>query len=199
MLALARDVQEKDEMTHEEQDAIEKIEPVEKDLRQEETGDQGLLDKQTCAAESGEVQALVDRLKRLQAEFENYRKRMQREMQSLEDRVSDREILDFLPLFDNMERAFSSYSGNDDAGSFIEGMEKIYAQFSQVLRHKGIAPMEVLGERFDPAKHEALLSVESDEEENVILEEFERGYVHHERLLRPSKVKVSKGKPKTEE
>jgi len=196
LLALARDVQEKDEMTHEEQDAIEKIEPVEKDLRQEETGDQG---QQTCTAESGEVQALVDRLKRLQAEFENYRKRMQREMQSLEDRVSDREILDFLPLFDNMERAFSSYSGNDDAGSFIEGMEKIYAQFSQVLRHKGIAPMEVLGERFDPAKHEALLSVESDEEENVILEEFERGYVHHERLLRPSKVKVSKGKPKTEE
>lgn len=186
-------------MSHDECDATKPTEPAETDLQQEESTEVGLSAQDTCSAEEEETRSFVDRLKRLQAEFENYKKRVQREMGSLEERISDREILDFLPLFDNMERAFMSYSGNNDAGSFIEGIERIFAQFSQVLRHKGIAPIEVLGQRFDLAKHEALLSVESDEEENLVLEEFERGYLRNGRLLRPSKVKVSRGKPKTEE
>jgi len=193
------DAQEKDMMSHEKDDAANKTKPTTTDLQQEESTEVGQSVQDTCSAEEEEKRSFVDRLKRLQAEFENYRKRVQREMESLEERISDQEILDFLPLFDNMERAFISYSGNSDAGSFIEGIERIFAQFSQVLRHKGIAPTEVLGQRFDPAKHEALLSVESDEEENLVLEEFERGYLRNGRLLRPSKVKVSRGKPRMEE
>ena len=141
-----------------------------------------------------EIQSYIDRLKRLQAEFENYKKRVLRDMASLEERVSDREVLDFLPLYDNLERAFASYSGNNDAQSFIEGIERIFAQFDQILKQKGITPIEAEGALFDPALHEALLSVESDQEPNVILEEFERGYLRRGRVLRPSKVKVSKGK-----
>lgn len=186
-------------MSHEESDATKPTEPAQKDFQQEESTQVGLSAQDTCSAGEEETRSLIDRLKRLQAEFENYRKRVQREMESLEERISDRETLDFIPLFDNMERAFMSYSGDSDAGSFIEGIERIFAQFSQVLRHKGVAPIEVLGQRFDPAKHEALLSVESDEEENLVLEEFERGYLRNGRLLRPSKVKVSRGKPRTEE
>ena len=186
-------------MRHEEKDAAIKTEATKTGIQKEECTEVGLSAQDTCSAEEEETRSFVDRLKRLQAEFENYRKRVQREMESLEERVSDREILDFLPLFDNMERALLSYSGSNDAGSFIEGIERIFAQLSQVLRHKGIGPIEVLGQRFDPAKHEALLSVESDEEENLILEEFERGYLHNGRLLRPSKVKVSRGKPNMEE
>lgn len=186
-------------MSHEKNDAINTTEPVNMDKQQEEAMKLDLTAQDTCSAEEEETRSLVDRLKRLQAEFENYKKRVQREMGSLEERISDREILDFIPLFDNMERAFMSYSGNNDVGSFIEGIERIFAQFSQVLKHKGVVPIEVLGRRFDPAKHEALLSVESDEEENMVLEEFERGYLRNERLLRPNKVKVSRGKPKTEE
>lgn len=153
----------------------------------------------TLAEKEEEIRSYIDRLKRLQAEFENYKKRVQRETGSLEERVSDREILAFLPLYDNMERAFTDFSGNNDAASFIEGIERIFAQFNQILKQKGVAPIDAFGKRFDPANHEALLSVESDEEENVVLEEFECGYLRNGRLLRPSKVKVSKGKRQTEE
>jgi molecular chaperone GrpE len=170
------------------------------DVKETDSQQSDLAGRETSFAEKkGEIGSYVDRLKRLQAEFENYKKRVQRETGSTEERISDREILDFLPLFDNMERAFTSYSGNNDVTSFVEGVERIFAQFDQLLKHKGVSPIEVLGQRFDPARHEALLSVESDEGENVILEEFERGYLRNGRLLRPSKVKVSKGKPKTEE
>jgi len=156
------------------------------------------LEAQLVAKEE-EVQSCIDRLKRLQAEFENYRKRMQREIGTFEKRISDREILDFLPLYDNMERAFTSFSGNHDATLFVEGIKRIFAQFGQILKQKGVCPIEALGTRFDPAQHEALLSVESDGEENMILEELERGYKRDGRLLRPSKVKVSRGRLQTEE
>ena len=151
------------------------------------------------AKKDEDIRGYIDRLKRLQAEFENYKKRVLRDMASLEARVSDREILDFLPLYDNLERAFASYNGNNDVQSFIEGVERIFGQFDQILKQKGITPIEAVGNLFDPAKHEALLSVESDKEKNVILEEFERGYMRHGRVLRPSKVKVSKGKKETKE
>ncbi len=151
------------------------------------------------AQKDEEIRGYIDRLKRLQAEFENYKKRVLRDMASLEERVSDREILDFLPLYDNLERAFASYNGNNDAQSFIEGIERIFAQFDQILKQKGIVPIDAEGTLFDPTKHEALLSVESDKEKNVILEEFERGYMRNGRVLRPSKVKVSKGIKATKE
>ena len=169
---------------------VQETDPQQSELAGRETG---------FAEKEEEIRSYIDRLKRLQAEFENYKKRVQRETGSTEERISDREILDFLPLYDNMERAFTSYSGNNDVASFVEGVERIFAQFDQLLKQKGVSPIEVLGQRFDPARHEALLSVESDGGENVILEEFERGYLRNGRLLRPSKVKVSKGKPKTEE
>ena len=168
-------------------------------LQAEAKQDDLFVQEPALADKEEEICSYIDRLKRLQAEFENYKKRVQREMGSLEELISDREILDFLPLFENMERAFTSYSGDNDAASFIEGIERIFAQFSRILKQKGVSAIEALGERFDPAKHEALLGVESDEEGNLILEEFERGFLRNERLLRPSKVKVSKGKLQTEE
>jgi len=157
------------------------------------TKDDFLLEKEE------EIRSHVDRLKRLQAEFENYKKRVLHEMANLEERISDREILYFLPLYDNLQRAFTSFSGNNDAQSFIEGIERIFAQFDEIFKQKGVSPIETIGSLFDPAKHEALLSVESDKERNEILEEFERGYLRNGRVLRPSKVKVSKGKTETEE
>lgn len=174
---------------------------------EEKTETQGLKAKEQDLTAQGdllaekeeEIRSYVDRLKRLQAEFENYKKRVLREMASVEERISNKEILDFLPLFDNLQRAFSSYNGNNDAHSFIEGVERIFAQFDQILKQKNVAPIEAIGQLFDPTKHEALMSVCSDKAPNVILEEFERGYMRNGRLLRPSKVKVSRGKQPTEE
>ena len=150
------------------------------------------------AAKDEEIRSYVDRLQRLQAEFENYKKRMLREIGQLEERIIDREIIDFIPLYDNLQRAFASYSDETDAASFVGGVEKIFAQFDQILKGKGVTPIPSEGEKFDPTKHEALLSVESSEERNTILEEFERGYERNGRVLRPCKVKVSKGQLDTE-
>ncbi len=102
----------------------------------------------------------------------------------------------FIPIYDNLERAFRSFNRNNDKDSFVEGMEKIFAGFRHLLENEGIEQVEAVGRRFDPGLHEALLAVESDEEPNIILEEFERGYLRRGRLLRPSRVKVSK--PKSE-
>jgi len=141
-----------------------------------------------------EISSYIDRLKRLQAEFENYKRRIKRESATQEEKIADRVILDFLPLYDNMERAFSNFNGNKDTSALVEGMEKIFAQFDQLLRQKGVDRVNAVGELFDPARHEALLSVVSDREKNLILEEFECGYLRNGRVLRPSKVKVSKEK-----
>ncbi len=78
-------------------------------------------------------------------------------------------------------------------------MERVFAQFAEILKQKGVSPIQVIGQLFDPARHEALLGVQSDQEPNVVLEEFETGYLRNGRVLRPSKVKVSKGKGQREE
>lgn len=150
-------------------------------------------------AKDEEIRSYVDRLQHLQAEFENYKKRVLRDMGQLEERIVDREILDFIPLYDNLQRAFANYSDETDATTFVAGVEKIFAQFDQILKGKGVTPIPAEGEMFDPTKHEALLSVESSEEKNTILEEFERGYERNGRVLRPCKVKVSKGQLDTHE
>jgi len=150
-------------------------------------------------AKDEEIRSYIDRLQRLQAEFENYKKRVLRDMGQLEERIVDREILDFIPLYDNLQRAFANYSDETDATSFVAGVEKIFAQFDQILKGKGVTPIPAEGEMFDPTKHEALLSVESSQEKNTILEEFERGYERNGRVLRPCKVKVSKGQLDTQE
>ena len=148
---------------------------------------------------STELREVIDRLQRLQAEFENYKKRTMREMQQLDDRVSDREILAILPLYDNLQRAFASFAADGDKGSLIAGVEQIFAQFNQILDDKGVKRIPALGSTFDPALHEALLGVASDQEKNTILEEFSPGYTRSGRTLRPSKVAVSQGPASIEE
>ena len=149
------------------------------------------------ADESGkndeEFRNLVDRLKRLQAEFENYKRRSSREIESVAERITDRVILEFLPLYDNLQRAFANYASDKNVEGFVAGMERIFAQFTQLLEQKGVKKIEAVGKKFDPALHEALLSVESDEEKNTVIEEFSPGYMREGRVLCPSKVTVSKG------
>jgi len=169
--------------------------------------DKTIEEKTEARAEAAEIeevkeedksQDLVDRLKRLQAEFENYKRRSNREMESLAERISDRVILEFLPLYDNLQRAFENYASDKNVEGFVAGVERIFAQFTQILEQKGVTKIEAVGEKFDPALHEALLSVESDEEKNTVIEEFSAGYMRGGRVLCPSKVTVSKGPAKEE-
>lgn len=135
---------------------------------------------------------LKERLQRLHADFENYKKRIARENEELFRRLEDALLLEILPIYDNFERAFRSFTKNNDKDSFVEGMERIFAQFHALLESKGVRIIPALGELYDPALHEALITVETDDPGGKVLEEFERGYQRAGRVLRPSKVKVSK-------
>ncbi len=146
-----------------------------------------------------ELQSYVDRLQRLQADFENYKKRMARDIASLEERVSDQVILGFLTPYENLERAFRSYASDQSVEPFVAGVERIFAQFVQILEQRGVERIPVVGEPFDPALHEALLTAPSDEEKNTIIEEFSPGYRRNGRVLRASKVAVSQGPTQVEE
>lgn len=148
---------------------------------------------------SDELRATIDRLQRLQAEFENYKKRALRDSVLYEQRVSDRLIVDFLPLYDNLERAFQSFASNEDVDTFVAGVEQIFGQFKQVLESMDVERIDVTDQSFDPAIHEAMLSVPSDVQKNLILEEFTPGYMREERVLRPSRVSVSQGPALSEE
>ena len=153
----------------------------------------------TAATADDALRGMVERLQRLQAEFENYKKRMAREAARIEERTADRVIGDIIGLYDNVERAFESYADDHNVASFVAGVEQIFGQFSQLLEKLGVTRIPAIGETFDPAIHEALLCVPSKMRENAILEEFLPGYTRDGRVLRPSKVSVSQGPGSMEE
>lgn len=148
--------------------------------------------KEELAEKRERIEDYQSKLQRLQADFENYKKRQRTEREEAIRRAKDEAILNFVPIYDNFARAFKSFHHNDDKESFLEGVEKIYAQFDEVLRKLSVEPIEAEGDQFDPSKHEALMRVESEEHgHNEVVEEFERGYCHEDRVLKPSKVKVN--------
>ena len=138
-----------------------------------------------------ERDALQDRLLRTAAEFDNYRKRMDRDRRDLADHAAGEAIKDLLPIIDNLERALQA-SAQDDP--LRKGVELIHKQMVEMLRKRGVTPIEALGADFDPNVHEAVTHEESDQHrEGEVMEELQRGYKVGERLLRPSMVKVAKG------
>jgi len=156
------------------------------------------LEKELAEKEE-KIRDLKDRLRHLKADFENYKKRQGNRTEEKVDKEKGNLIMDLVPIYDNLDRAFKSFEKNDDKESFIEGIERIYAQFDEFLEKNDVELIGAEGEQFDPSKHEALMRIESNEyENNEIVEEFERGYRYKEQVLKPSKVKVNI-KPSPEE
>ena len=133
-------------------------------------------------------------LMRQSAEFDNFRKRTERERQMLEETAAFNIIHELLPLVDNLERALGAEAGADGADAYRKGVELIHRELQDILRRRGVKPIEALGVEFDPHVHQAV-SYEPAEDRNdgEIVEEFRRGYKLGDRLLRPSMVKVAKG------
>ena len=134
-----------------------------------------------------------DRLLRKTAEFDNYRKRTERERSQLSETAAASLIEDLLPLVDDMERALKV-----DAGAEVEsirrGVELIYKQLVETLRRRGVKPIESLGADFEPHFHQAVAHEPAEgHREGEVTEEFRRGYMLGDRLLRPAMVKVAKG------
>jgi molecular chaperone GrpE len=171
-----------------------------KEGEREEAGDSAMQPIEIPVEEKGnELRSCIDRLQRLQAEFENYKKRTARDIATLEERVADQVILDFLTPYENLERAFRGYASDRDVEPFITGVEQIFAQFAWILEQRGVERIPSEGAAFDPALHEALLTAPSEHERNTIIEEFSPGYRRNGRVLRVSKVTVSQGPAVQEE
>lgn len=142
----------------------------------------------------GERDALLDRLARLQAEFENARKRAAKEQQDFREYAQTDAIKALLPILDSFERALQLPSQADE---FRSGIELIYKQLQDALTNLGVRPIPAKGEPFDPHLHQAIEMVETSEvPDHHVFEELQRGYKLKDRLLRPSMVKVAKNSKK---
>ncbi|MCA0754612.1 nucleotide exchange factor GrpE [Paenibacillus sp. N4] len=129
---------------------------------------------------------------RAQADFDNFRRRTQKEKEELAQYASMKLIGQLLPVVDNFERAVSAASAGGDFESLAKGVDMIFRQLTQTLEQEGLKAMEVVGEPFNPDFHQAIMQVESDEhEEGIIVEEVQKGYILKEKVLRPAMVKVS--------
>jgi molecular chaperone GrpE len=143
-----------------------------------------------------ECRQLVEQLQRLAAEYSNYQKRMHRVMEDEHRRAVGDLVLDLLPAIDNFERAMAAAEAKPDPAALLEGVRLVHAQLLAGLKKHGITPVEACGQEFDPEHHEAVAHVPSEEHpEGRIVHEVHKGYRYHDRLLRPSRVAVSKGKP----
>ena len=135
-----------------------------------------------------------DRLLRKTAEFDNYRKRIDRERAQLSEAAAADLLTELLPLADDMERALKADPGADGGEGIRKGVELIHKQLLEILRKRGVKPIEALGADFDPHYHMAVSHEPAEgRREGEVVEEFGRGYMLGDRLLRPAMVKVAKG------
>ncbi len=138
------------------------------------------------------IEELTDRLTRQMAEFDNFRKRTEKEKSQMYE-IGAKDIIEkILPVVDNFERGLGSMSEEDKAAPFAEGMEKIYKQLMTTLDGIGVKPIEAVGQEFNPDFHNAVMHEESEEVgENIITEEFQKGYMYRDSVVRHSMVKVA--------
>ena len=138
------------------------------------------------------IEDLEDRLKRNLAEFDNFRKRTEKEKSAMFDMGAKSILEKLLPVIDNFERAFSTVPEDPEAAQYAKGMEMIYRQLLKNLEDAGATPIDCKGKPFDPNYHNAVMHVEDESlGENVIVEEFQKGYMYKDSVLRYSMVKVA--------
>jgi molecular chaperone GrpE len=140
-----------------------------------------------------EREAFRDQALRARAEFDNFRKRMERERLQMSARATEDALRDFLPIVDDLERALAADTG-DTGNAFHQGVQMIYRQMLDVLRRRGLEPIDAIGQDFDPNIHEAVAYEPAEgRREGEIIGELRRGYRIGERLVRPSMVRVAQG------
>lgn len=151
-----------------------------------------ILDFDGKDPESREAANERSRRVRLQADFENYKKRVEKEREADQRHASARVVQNLLPVLDNFERAIASAASDEAGSSLHRGVQLIFRQILDELRREGLEAIDAVGEQFDPELHEAVTTEEhTDLPHQTIMEELQRGYTLHSRLLRPALVKVS--------
>ncbi|HIU88158.1 MAG TPA: nucleotide exchange factor GrpE [Candidatus Avilachnospira avistercoris] len=139
-----------------------------------------------------QIEELTDKYKRLFAEFDNFRKRTEQEKAGMYDEGERYVLLKLLPVVDNFERALSSVPEELKGSSYVDGIDKIYRSFTDLLKELHVTPIEAAGQPFDANLHNAVMHIEDDSVgENMIVEEFQKGYMFRDKVLRYSMVKVA--------
>lgn len=148
------------------------------------------LEKQSSLADE-----YLDYLRRLKAEFENYKKREEKQRAEFIKWANEGLVTELLPVMDSLDRALNGVHVSHSLESFLPGVELIRKQLEDILVKNGLASIETVGNPFDPQKHEALLHVESQEHpEDIVTQELRKGYLLNNKVIRPAQVAVSKAK-----
>ena len=180
--------------TEEAADAV-KEETAEAETQTEEAADnasKGGFFKKKKDPRDEKIEELTDRVKRQMAEFENFRKRTEKEKSSMYE-MGARDIIErILPVIDNFERGLAVIPEDKKEDPIAEGMEKIYKQIQKVFEEAGVKPIEAAGKEFDPNFHNAVMHVEDESlGENIVAEELQKGYMYRDSVVRHSMVKVA--------
>jgi len=180
--------------------------PDEQDAVPVSDGDVGAGEETVVTLSSSEYEALrraaserdeiFSRLQRAIADFQNLQKRVRREQETFQRYALQDFCRALLPVIDNIERGVAAAEAHGDNSGLVEGIRLVYEQFHSILEQFGISPIDSVGRPFDSDRHEAVMQEESDEAPPMsVLREVERGYLMHERVLRPAKVVVAAGPP----
>lgn len=167
-----------------------------KHIEEQETMDQ--VEPETEPADPMEVlqaerDQLADKILRMAAEHENYKKRTERENSEFLKRANQNLVGDLLGVLDNLERALEAAEEAGGDQSMVKGLAMIYQELSAVLQRHGLETIEALGQPFDPEYHEAMMQQEDpDQPQNTVINQVQKGYLFQDRLLRPAMVVVSK-------
>ena len=193
-------VEDDDAIVSDELDATkEDISEPETEEAPEETIDE-LAELQKRVGELEKEKAdLKDQSLRTHAETENFKKRLTREKEDFAKYSNEKAVKEILPVIDNLERAVDHAKEAGESGGLIEGVEMTLDLFQKALERLGVSPVEAVGATFNPERHEAVQQIESaDHEPNIVISEFQKGYMLHERLIRPAMVVVSSQASKKE-
>lgn len=159
---------------------------------QDEQKKRPLFGKKKKDKRDTQIEELTDRVQRQMAEFDNFRKRSEKEKSAMYEVGAKSVIEKILPTIDNFERGFAGLTEEQKEDAFVQGMEKVYRQMLTTLESIGVTPIEALGKEFDPNFHNAVMHVEDEEAgENIVVEEFQKGYLYRDSVVRHSMVKVA--------
>ncbi len=177
---VAEEIQEADEVEAETEEA------------QETTKDKAKIFKKKKDAKDEKIEELTDKLLRQMAEFDNFRKRTDKEKSAMYE-IGAKDIIEkLLPVVDNFERGFTTVAEEDKEDAFVTGMEMVYKQLMTMLETAGVKPIEAVGKEFNPDLHNAVMHVEDETVgDNIIVEEFQKGYTYRDSVVRYSMVKVA--------
>ncbi len=183
------ETEETEEVTEEGCEAEENAETAETEEKSEEK--KGFFKKKKDKKDE-KIEELTDRVKRQMAEFDNFRKRTEKEKASMYE-IGAREIIEkILPVVDNFERGLATIPEEEKDSPFADGMTKIYKQMMTAFEEMGVKAIDAVGEEFNPDYHNAVMHVEDEEAgENVVVEEFQKGYLYKDHVVRHSMVKVA--------